>query len=98
VQKIEEEHQDNESDLNAADEFMNSDQANQMNQVQLSQEQREQVITKSLTDGNPHAPTNITEFSHKDKQFKKDEMVDQLVIHFAMDGNIISKEGDEFTD
>lgn len=69
-----------------------------MNQLQLTQEQREQVITKSLTDGNPHAPTNITEFSHKDKQFKKDEMVDQLVIHFAMDGNIISKEGDEFTD
>lgn len=71
---------------------------NQANQLQLTQEEREEVCTKSLTDCNPQAPTNLTEFSWKDKQFKKDEMVDQLVIHFSMDGNIIPKESDEATD
>jgi hypothetical protein len=30
--------------------------------------------------------------------FKKNELVEQLVVHFAIDGNIILKNSDEATD
>lgn len=45
-------------------------------QLQLTQEEKEEVIPKSLNDKNPQAPHNVTEFSYKERVFKKNELVE----------------------
>ena len=59
---------------------------NYQDQEQLSEEQKEELITKTLYTTNPQAAHNITEYSYKDRQYRKDELVDQLVVHFSFDG------------
>ena len=44
---------------------------------------------------NPRAPHNITQFSYKERCYKRDEQVDQLVIHSAIDATILKKESPE---
>jgi dynein intermediate chain 1 len=66
--------------------------------ISLNTEQREEVITKSLNTNNPCAPHNETQYSHKEKIFKKNEMIDQYVLHFSIENDIILKESDEHRD
>jgi len=40
----------------------------------------------------------LTKFSYKDRLFKTDDMVEQMVFHFQFDGDIILKESDEARD
>lgn len=47
---------------------------------------------------NPQAPHNLTKFSYKDRLFKTDDIVEQMVFHFQFDGDIILKESDEARD
>ncbi|XP_048734714.2 dynein intermediate chain 2, ciliary-like isoform X2 [Ostrea edulis] len=61
-----------------------------LNEVQLKEE-----FTRILTANNPHAPQNIVRYSFKEKQYKQTSHVDQLAIHFALDGNMLHKESDE---
>mmetsp|Transcript_89499 Transcript_89499/g.231030 ORF Transcript_89499/g.231030 Transcript_89499/m.231030 type:complete len:665 (+) Transcript_89499:111-2105(+) len=61
-------------------------------QLQLSPEELEkEVPPRVLYPANPRAPHNITQFSFKDKCFKKDDQVDQASFHFSMDGTILLK-------
>lgn len=53
----------------------------------------EQEVTKQLTANNPNAPSNIARFSMKEKQYKFEPMVDQLVMHYASDGYLLHKVG-----
>ena len=69
-----------------------------INQIQLTEEQKQEEITKALVAANPQAPSNVTFFNYKERQFVKEELVDQLVIHFSMDGDLILKDSDEATD
>ncbi len=48
-----------------------------------------------LKANNPHAPQNIVRFSYKDKCYKPIPHIDQLAIHFQVDGTLIHKESDE---
>ena len=77
------------------------DQNNQLggiDQEQLTNEEKEETVTKHLRSNNPQAPHNLTKFSYKDRLFKTDDMVEQMVFHFQFDGDIILKESDEARD
>ena len=52
-------------------------------------------ITRILKANNPNAPQNIVRFSHKDHTYKLIPHVEQLAIHFQIDGNLIHKESEE---
>ena len=47
--------------------------------ISLNTEERAEVVTKALNSDNPTAPHNETKYSYKDKAFKKDELVDQML-------------------
>jgi len=68
-------------------------------QLQLTPEELEkEVPPRVLYPANPRAAHNITYFSHKDRQFKRDDQVDQCVFHFQMDGAILLKDSQEAQD
>lgn len=64
-------------------------------QLDLTEQQLKEEFTRILTANNPHAPQNIVRYSFKEKQYKQTSSVDQLAIHFALDGNMIHKDSDE---
>lgn len=99
--KIPEEMNDDasENQMNEGD-LMNPDLQTQkdIDHISLNTEQREEVITKALNSNNPCAPHNMTQYSHKEKLFKKDELVDQMVLHFSLENDIIQIDSDEHRD
>jgi len=65
----------------------------------LSPEELEkEVPPRVLYPSNPRAPHNITQFSFKERAYKKDDQVDQAVFHFNMDGTILLKDSPEAQD
>ena len=88
-------------DLEGDNDLINMDQNAQLggvDQEQLTQEEKDEQIIKTLNTNNPQAPHNLTKFSYKDHLFKTDEFVEQLVFHFSFDGDIILKDSDEARD
>jgi len=68
-------------------------------QLPLSPEELEkEVPPRVLYPVNPRAPHNITQYSFKERVFKRDDQVDQCVFHFSMDGQILLKESPEAMD
>ena len=67
------------------------------NQLDLSEKQLEEEITKQLTANNPNAPSNIARYNTAEKAFKFEPMVDQLVMHYATNGFLLHNESDEAT-
>lgn len=64
----------------------------------LTEAELEANIERILTPNNPQAPQNFAFFSYKDRTFKKDELVDQIVIHFHMDGSMLYRDSNEARD
>jgi len=64
-------------------------------QVQLSEKELGEELTKILRADNPEAPKNLIRFSHKEKLFKLDPSVDQLELHFAQEGNLLHMQSDD---
>ncbi|CAH3138541.1 unnamed protein product [Pocillopora meandrina] len=64
-------------------------------QLELTEAELKEEFTRILTANNPHAPSNIVRYSFKEKCFKPTSSVDQLAIHFALDGNMLHKDSDE---
>ncbi|CAG9332137.1 unnamed protein product [Blepharisma stoltei] len=64
----------------------------------LSEKDLDQDIERILTPSNPQASQNIAYFSYKDRQFKRDDLVDQMIIHFAQDGFFLLKDTNEAHD
>jgi len=58
-------------------------------------ELEKEVPPRVLYPSNPRAPQNITQFSFKERSFKRDDQVDQCCWHFSMDGAIFLKESQE---
>merc|ERR1711974_276518 len=52
-------------------------------------------MARILTANNPHAPQNIVRYSFKERQYKQTSSVDQLAVHFALDGNLLHKDSEE---
>lgn len=55
----------------------------------------EEEVTRQLTANNPNAPSNIARYSSKERVFSFEPVVDQLVMHFAMDGFLIHQDSDD---
>lgn len=64
-------------------------------QLTLTETELKEEFTRVLTANNPHAPQNIARYSFKERQYKQISSVDQLAIHFCLDGNMIHKDSDE---
>lgn len=64
-------------------------------QEELSEEARNVIHFKVLTAKNPQAAHNWTKFSWKDRCFKTEDFVDQMVFHYQVEGSILLKESDE---
>ncbi|KAM4689886.1 dynein axonemal intermediate chain 1-like, partial [Rhinophrynus dorsalis] len=64
-------------------------------QLQLSEAELKEEFTRILTANNPHAPQNIVRYSFKERAYKPVSMVDQLAVHFTLDGNMLHKDSDE---
>ena len=80
--------------------LLNADQNNLagIDQEQLTAEERDATIIKTLTSNNPQAAHNTTKFSYKDRNFKTDDIVEHLVFHFQFDGHVVAKDSDEARD
>jgi dynein intermediate chain 1 len=64
------------------------------NQLELTQKQMDEEFTKQLTANNPNAPANIARYNTKEREYKFEPMIDQLVVHFASDGYLLHRESD----
>lgn len=67
------------------------------NQLQLTEEQLDEDLTRVLTANDPNVPNNITKYNYKEKAYKQDPEgpMDHLAFHFQMDGCSLHKESEE---
>ncbi|RKO91225.1 hypothetical protein BDK51DRAFT_26257, partial [Blyttiomyces helicus] len=66
-------------------------------QLQLTEAELGEELTRILNANNPHAPQNIARYNHKEGTFKASPNVDHLVVHFEFDGYLIYKGVEENT-
>ncbi|XP_037106984.1 dynein, axonemal, intermediate chain 1, paralog 2 isoform X3 [Syngnathus acus] len=64
-------------------------------QLDLTDAELNEEVTRILTAQNPHAPQNIVRYSFKEGAFKLTSVVDQLAVHFVLDGCLIHQDSDE---
>lgn len=64
-------------------------------QLDLTEAELKEEFTRILTANNPHAPQNIVRYSFKDRSYKPISSVDQLAVHFVLEGNLVHKDSDE---
>ncbi|XP_063996729.1 dynein axonemal intermediate chain 1 isoform X1 [Pogoniulus pusillus] len=64
-------------------------------QLDLTEAQLKEEFTRVLTANNPHAPQNIVRYSFKERAYKPISHVDQMAIHFSLNGNLILRDSDE---
>lgn len=55
-------------------------------QLELTEQELKKEHTRILTATNPHAPDNIVRFSFKEAEFRQTAAVDQLAVHFSLNG------------
>ncbi|CAF3477380.1 unnamed protein product [Rotaria sp. Silwood1] len=55
----------------------------------------EEELTRILTTENPYGPKNLVMFSNRDKQFVPLGNMEQLIIHYSYEGNLIPIDSDE---
>jgi dynein intermediate chain 1 len=56
------------------------------NQLNLTEPELEEEVTRILNANNPHAPQNIARYQNKERVFKASPNMDHLVFHFEFDG------------
>mmetsp|Transcript_32575 Transcript_32575/g.68390 ORF Transcript_32575/g.68390 Transcript_32575/m.68390 type:complete len:722 (-) Transcript_32575:752-2917(-) len=68
------------------------------NQLELSEKELEEDVTRILTGDDPNKPKNICKFSFKDKCFKPDPpgQGDNMAIHFSLEGSNMHVDSDEY--
>ncbi|KAF5893989.1 dynein intermediate chain 1, axonemal, partial [Clarias magur] len=64
-------------------------------QLDLTETELKEEFTRILTANNPHAPQNIVRYSFKERSYKPISSVDQLAVHFVLEGNLVHKDSDE---
>ncbi|XP_030048711.1 dynein axonemal intermediate chain 1 isoform X2 [Microcaecilia unicolor] len=66
-----------------------------LDQLELTEAELKEEFTRVLTANNPHAPQNIVRYSFKERTYKQISMVDQLAVHFSLEGHMLHKDSDE---
>ena len=65
------------------------------NQMFLTDAELSEEIAKMLTANNPCAPDNVARFNMKERCYKFEPMVEQLVVHYGSDGWLLHKSSEE---
>ena len=55
-------------------------------QLELTEKELKEEITRVLTADNPHAPDNLIRFNFKENAFKHVPHIDHFAMHFSLDG------------
>ncbi|XP_067101066.1 dynein, axonemal, intermediate chain 1, paralog 2 [Osmerus mordax] len=64
-------------------------------QLDLTEAELKEELTRILTANNPHAPQNIVRYSFKERSYKPISSVDQMAVHFLLEGNLLHQDSDE---
>lgn len=64
-------------------------------QLVLTAAELKEELTRMLRGDNKHAPDNIVRFSMLERAFVQSGTVEQMELHFAMDGNLVHIESEE---
>ncbi|KAK5872828.1 hypothetical protein PBY51_013490 [Eleginops maclovinus] len=64
-------------------------------QLELTEAELKEEITRILTANNPHAPQNIVRYSFKERSYKPTSAVDQMAVHFVLEGSLLHEDSDE---
>ncbi|KAK9529339.1 hypothetical protein VZT92_013441 [Zoarces viviparus] len=64
-------------------------------QLELTETELNEEITRILTTNNPHAPQNIVHYSFKERAYKPTGVVDQMVVLFELEGSLVHQDSDE---
>ncbi|XP_062254077.1 dynein, axonemal, intermediate chain 1, paralog 2 [Platichthys flesus] len=63
-------------------------------QLELTEAELKEEITRILTANNPHAPQNIVRYSFKERSYRQ-VVVDQMAVHFVLEGSLVHQDSDE---
>jgi dynein intermediate chain 1 len=85
---------ENDEDLN----LMDQNNMGGFDQEQLTAEEREEQIIKTLNANNPQAAHNIATFSFKERIYKVEDEGNHLVFHINIEGNQLLKDSDDARD
>lgn len=68
------------------------------NQLELSEQELQEEVTRILTGDDPNVPKNVCKFSYKDRCFKPDPpgQGDNMAIHFSVEGSVLHEESEEY--
>jgi len=69
-----------------------------IDQEQLTAEEKDEQIIKTLNSNNPQAPHNLCQFSFNDRKFVVNDQVEHLTFHINIDGSILLKDSDDARD
>ncbi|KAJ3037519.1 cytoplasmic dynein with WD40 domain [Rhizophlyctis rosea] len=64
-------------------------------QLQLTEAELDEELTRILNANNPHAPQNIARYNYKEQVFKASPNMDHLIVHYEFDGYLIYKNTDD---
>uniref|UniRef100_A0A3Q3IN46 Dynein axonemal intermediate chain 1 n=3 Tax=Monopterus albus TaxID=43700 RepID=A0A3Q3IN46_MONAL len=64
-------------------------------QLELTEAELKEEITRILTANNPHAPQNIVRYSFKERSYRPTTIVDQMAVHFVLEGSLVHQDSDE---
>ncbi|XP_039560428.1 dynein intermediate chain 1, axonemal [Passer montanus] len=64
-------------------------------QLELTEAELKQDVTRTLTADNPHIPQNIVRFNFKERAYKLVDDMDQTAVHLTLNGYLIHKDSDE---
>uniref|UniRef100_A0A3Q4HJL4 Dynein axonemal intermediate chain 1 n=1 Tax=Neolamprologus brichardi TaxID=32507 RepID=A0A3Q4HJL4_NEOBR len=64
-------------------------------QMELTEAELKEEITRILTANNPHAPQNIVRYSFKERSYKPINVVDQMAVHFVLEGSLVHQDSEE---
>ncbi|XRA97247.1 flagellar outer dynein arm intermediate chain 1 [Pycnococcus provasolii] len=65
------------------------------NQLGLTAEELDEEFAKMITANNPNAPRNVARYNFKERQFKFEAVVEQLVTQYETEGWMLHKASDE---
>uniref|UniRef100_I3KTP7 Dynein axonemal intermediate chain 1 n=1 Tax=Oreochromis niloticus TaxID=8128 RepID=I3KTP7_ORENI len=65
-------------------------------QMELTEAELKEENTRILTANNPHAPQNIVRYSFKERSYKPINIVDQMAVHFVLEGSLVHQDSEEF--
>ncbi|VUZ42286.1 unnamed protein product, partial [Hymenolepis diminuta] len=64
-------------------------------QLQLTEDELKEEITRELTATDPQAPDNIVRFDFVENQYRQVPRVEQMTVYFEIDGNMVDKISEE---